>query len=100
MSDEKKSKPLLTELDRAKLRAQKAQEQLRDAEKRAAQLADKDRKRLAALVGEKLLAGAAVNAEFKNSLDALVKRTFADDERRFLASVLNETEKKPAPAAQ
>lgn len=100
MSDEKKTKPLLTELDRAKQRAAKAQEQLRDAEKRAAELADKDRKRLATLIGEKLLEGAAVNAEFRTVLDGLVKKTFADDEKKFLASVLREPEKKPAPAAQ
>lgn len=92
MSDDKKTeKPMLTELEKAKARAEKANQQLREAEAKAAELADKDRKRLAALVGEKLLAAAAVNKEFNTFLSALVKQTFSEPERHFFAAAL----KKP-----
>lgn len=89
MSDDKKNeKPMLTELEKAKARAEKANQQLREAEAKAAELADKDRKRLAALVGEKLLAAATVNKEFQALLSALVKQTFSEPERHFFSAAL------------
>lgn len=95
MSDDKKNeKPMLTELEKAKARAEKANQQLREAEAKAAELADKDRKRLAALVGEKLLAAAAVNKEFNTFLSALVKQTFSEPERHFFAAALQQPAKK------
>lgn len=97
MSDDKKTeKPMLTELEKAKARAEKANQQLREAEAKAAELADKDRKRLAALVGEKLLAAAAVNKEFNALLSALVKQTFSDAERHFFSAALQQPAQQPA----
>lgn len=91
MSDDKKTeKPMLTELEKAKARAEKANQQLREAEAKAAELADKDKKRLALLVGEKLLAAAAVNKEFNALLSALVKQTFSDAERHFFSAALQQ----------
>lgn len=88
MSDDKKNeKPMLTELEKAKARAEKANQQLREAEAKAAELADKDKKRLSLLVGEKLLA-AAVNKEFSTFLSALVKQTFSEPERHFFSAAL------------
>lgn len=88
--DKKTEKPMLTELEKAKARAEKANQQLREAEAKAAELADKDRKRLAALVGEKLLAAAAVNKEFSTFLSALVKQTFSVQERHFFSAALKQ----------
>lgn len=95
MSDDKKNeKPMLTELEKAKARAEKANQQLREAEAKAAELADKDKKRLAFLVGEKLLAAAAVNKEFSTFLSALVKQTFSEPERHFFAAALKQPAQK------
>lgn len=89
-SDKKTEKPMLTELEKAKARAEKANQMLREAEAKAAELADKDKKRLALLVGEKFLATAAINGEFKSVLSALVKQTFSDAERHFFSAALKQ----------